>query len=1745
MSETIASGRIEVNLDDRSALAGLDRIEAEYERTMKRIDAMEAEAEVGIDKSEFDRDAAAVAATMKKLDGKEATIEVRARIDDLKGDLRKAEAVVKDYDARIAATENNRSKAALRAQQRKRAAEAAALKEQLDGEKERLAAIKRTNSLLEIEEQRIAAIQRREDKRAKAMAAEDRRRAAAEKARQGLMDKADRLMDKMETKREQIATRRAREEAQQRAALQREMDAVPKLQRRYVELAQTIDKLAEQRRKSRDDRAKVLYTAKIDEVIADRDQIGRRLKALDIDPVDVGIRLVPGNDFGTAMRDAINDGYRRGGIKRAAINTGLVIGTSMSAGIVGGIQRNLRPSKIGRGIGDWLIKAGNALGNLTVRIGPFTATIRQAIVGLSLLGPILVDIVGAAGALVGVLGSATVGLGALTMGFLGGAIPAALGMGLVIKDVAQEFTAAKKATKAYDDAVMKHGKSSDQAAKKLKELRNVMGNVSKTTAKQFVEGQKLGSAWDKLTKPAHASVWKLIGNSMEAAANIMPMFAKNTNEAMDAAEKGTSKWMKALSDPAGRKVLNTMMDNFTAALPNLMSGLGQLIGYFGKVGAAASQHLEPLAKTFNNWAKGINDTADDTEGLQQRVDKTIQSLKDVGRFFMAAGRLAKSFFGGGVGAGQSFVNTMTNAMNRWTAFLNTAEGQNKLGEFFREAVAGTQAFWSFLQPIITTFVRWATLISPIARGFFELAGAVAQATSAFLRLTGLQGPLAALLTTLGVLWGVSRIAGATRAVIGFTRALLGLAGAQKAVAASSAMGAAGAVAGGAVVARGAARGPGALVGGATAATGKVSKLASVGAKATRVMAGLSAATIGVANPLIGLGMVAAGAGFGIYKLMTRTRDHEKAQKSAEQSTKSYQSAVQAMGPVQNQLAQEYLNSKNAALQVKTAEAEVARLRKAGMTNTDEYTQAVLNLRQAELSLTQNKAALRAANEAETQTYRAMNREAKEALDARNRQVKNLGERNDTKELFASISEKAKDAGVSIKEMIDSTETLTTGQRERLQGYADSLDAQERAERRVRRAQELSTLASLNHQRSLRGISALAQNTAGHFSRLAKQSRSVATRIAVKFTDSGDAARVARSASATLKSGVPTKIVTKIVADSKNADDAVRRLQRVRLTPKRLEIIEEGGSRAIGMLERIIGRKLTRKELPIAEEGGPRVLAMLSRIIGRNLPTKRQNTTEQGGRAVLGILGNIAAFSLPNKTFTITERRVIATIHTSKGPQQRPTAKGKRGGAPGYNALIGEGGDDEWRVNRRTGEVYKTDGPQVVKLGSDDAIIPTEPKYKERGREIFKAVAKDLGLSMFAGGRNPKKKKAPAKKSGGGYSPFGGSFDAEGFKPKATVSRDKKFKPSKKNKKPYSARRGWAEYIEGLHTQQGYWEREVSIRESQVREPENMVIEIGKQNVVDPTTGEVTAVPVYAANPEIENSYKPALQSVLQAMSTLMSIIMELVRAIPQALAANKAESGYHQDAKENLDRQIRRQKNRVSGTKGKQRDKHERELDRLKERRDKHIEARKELKESEKTLLSDHVEAGFDQREAAIAQANLQREHDTASGEAAADAAKQTAEALPSASTGGTGGGGGGDAGNAGPTLREQEAMADSERANVLREFGGNMMSAALGLPVGGGPAGSGPSALNPALMESAVGGAAAATRSGAAGSSFASGVSAGMAVTSSGGSTPAPAAGPSTTENKTVNIVNNFQQPPPDPHTFVQGMEFEAAGTF
>lgn len=84
-------------------------------------------------------------------------------------------------------------------------------------------------------------------------------------------------------------------------------------------------------------------------------------------------------------------------------------------------------------------------------------------------------------------------------------------------------------------------------------------------------------------------------------------------------------------------------------------------------------------------------------------------------------------------------------------------------------------------------------------------------------------------------------------------------------------------------------------------------------------------------------------------------------------------------------------------------------------------------------------------------------------------------------------------------------------------------------------------------------------------------------------------------------------------------------------------------------------------------------------------------------------------------------------------------------------VVGEGGGPEWLVDSRTGRARKTSGPELVELGPDDYVIPTEQRYRGRAFGLLGMLAEDLGVSMYAKGRaakNTGKGKNTGKSKGG-------------------------------------------------------------------------------------------------------------------------------------------------------------------------------------------------------------------------------------------------------------------------------------------------------------------------------------------------------------------------------------------------------------
>ena len=291
---------------------------------------------------------------------------------------------------------------------------------------------------------------------------------------------------------------------------------------------------------------------------------------------------------------------------------------------------------------------------------------------------------------------------------------------------------------------------------------------------------------------------------------------------------------------------------------------------------------------------------------------------------------------------------------------------------------------------------------------------------------------------------------------------------------------------------------------------------------------------------------------------------------------------------------------------------------------------------------------------------------------------------------------------------------------------------------------------------------------------AQGGKKLATTISLKYDDPGKASRVAQSANKALQSGVKPARIRFIVENAKSAEDALRKINAIRITPKRLEIIEKGGDLAIRMLECIAGRKLTPKEVKIAQRGGVDALGILARINGTLLPPKTQNIKETGGSSVLNWLLKIIGAVLPPKTQQIRESGasgvfgVLGRLASTVLPaitqwivtKKKGAATGGRGGFGLGEATPGTARLQDRAATRgmqgllprastaQASRGMKVSGPRAI-WGEEpqhpEFVIATNPAYRQSNLGYLRSAASALGVDMAAAGSDAEKKKNPAAK----------------------------------------------------------------------------------------------------------------------------------------------------------------------------------------------------------------------------------------------------------------------------------------------------------------------------------------------------------------------------------------------------------------
>lgn len=434
----------------------------------------------------------------------------------------------------------------------------------------------------------------------------------------------------------------------------------------------------------------------------------------------------------------------------------------------------------------------SSFSSVGVIAGPFTARLGEIGQLVAALSPIIVSLIGALVALAASAIGAAAGLGALAIAF-GGVFAVGLGAGIA--------------------AVIQFKKEADTAGTPANKLKTAL--------------QGIGDVAKKLL-PAINPIFTALADGVKRLPPLINAVVPAFKVVGRAAADSIGQFVKIVTSPQIGQGLALLTASATQAFGPLAQIAGQLFRIFLNIANAA---MPRLVGGLRDVAKAMKDFGNTTSDAG-KVRGVINDLIDVlGVWLQLIGNVGKALFGlfkGSEGPGTQLVKLLADGAGAISDFLNSAQGQNRLKQFFADTMPLVEQLVKLVAGVALAFIQFGEAIAPVltptVAALVVLVGVVNQLLAAFLSIPA---PIrTALLAVLGIavalLTGIGELTAAVLIVVGALSLLS--AAASKIGPALSAIGGAATAAGRALIsgiAAGANAIPGVIQAGNAAALGAI------------------------------------------------------------------------------------------------------------------------------------------------------------------------------------------------------------------------------------------------------------------------------------------------------------------------------------------------------------------------------------------------------------------------------------------------------------------------------------------------------------------------------------------------------------------------------------------------------------------------------------------------------------------------------------------------------------------------------------------------------------------------------------------------------------------------------------------------------------------------------------------------------------------------------------------------------------
>lgn len=222
------------------------------------------------------------------------------------------------------------------------------------------------------------------------------------------------------------------------------------------------------------------------------------------------------------------------------------------------------------------------------------------------------------------------------------------------------------------------------------------GDFSSLTGNALKNAERLKGTWTDLAETIQDNFWERAGTSMsDFVLKAMPALNKGLGETAAAMGKAWDNIFKAFTHSLDVGYMDSMFKGLAETTDLVADAAGPAMRAVMQLGARGAEHLPRLGGWLRDSAEAFERfiaEADAAGRIDQWIDNSVRSIKDLGNVTMGAWRIMEGLADAALRAGGPSLTQFGDAMLRWGEAMKSARGQFIMSELFSGAFEGLSRF---------------------------------------------------------------------------------------------------------------------------------------------------------------------------------------------------------------------------------------------------------------------------------------------------------------------------------------------------------------------------------------------------------------------------------------------------------------------------------------------------------------------------------------------------------------------------------------------------------------------------------------------------------------------------------------------------------------------------------------------------------------------------------------------------------------------------------------------------------------------------------------------------------------------------------------------------------------------------------------------------------------------------------------------------------------------------------------------